>query len=538
MSAALLILAWLTPLGASLLAFTRTGRWLTAIAPLPALAAAWLAPAGGHLDLDWVLLGTHLGLDETGRLFLLFSGMLWFFAGIYTALRPAHDERVGRFTLFFLLAMAGNLLLILAADMVTFYFGFALMGLAAYGLVVHRRSQGARRAGRVYLGWTLVGELALFSGVVLLAAGGDSVRFVDLAQRGLPAPAVVLLIAGFGVKLALPGLHVWLPLTYAAAPPAAAAVLSGPMINAGLLGWLRFMPPGATGLAGWGEVLVAVGMIGAGLGVLVGVTQRDPRAVLGYSSIAKMGLIAAGFGTALARPEAALGIVAALALFAMQHLLVKGALFLGLAEWEQVGSRPWVLTGLTLLALALAGAPLTAGAAAKTLLSYAVADAGEDLSLLFLGLATGTVLLMARFLWLVAQARPRGAGGVQGASLSWLVLTGLALWLPFSPGELSLAGSGLGPLLVGLLIAGIAWELTRRGALPRCNIPAGDLLHLISWRRMLRKLGTARGPILRQVPRFHWRPLQAEGRAPPFATAGWLWLAVVLLLLWTILLPG
>ena len=58
------------------------------------------------------------------------------------------------------------------------------------------------------------------------------------------------------------------------------------MINAGLLGWLRFLPPGTPGLQSWGEPLMLLGAVGVALGVLVGVAQRDPRAVLGYSSIA------------------------------------------------------------------------------------------------------------------------------------------------------------------------------------------------------------------------------------------------------------
>ncbi len=534
----LLLLAWLLPLALAPLGSTRWGTWLPAIAPLTALAVVLLVPVGSQLVLDWVLLGVHLGLDPTGHLFLLFSTMLWLFAGLYAALTLTHDERAGRFRVFFLLAMAGNLLLVLAADMVTFYFGFALMGLATYGLVVHRRSQRARRAGRVYLAWTLVGEVALFSAVILLAGGADSLRFADLAGRELPGAVVALLVFGFGVKLALPGLHVWLPLAYPAAPAVAAAVLSGPMIKAGLLGWLRFLPPGSPGLAGWGELLVVVGTTGVALGVLAGVAQRDPRAVLGYSSIAKMGLITAVFGTALARPEAASGIVAALALFAMHHLLVKGALFLGVGEWERVGNRPWVLTGLGVLALAMAGAPLTGGAAAKTVMSDVLTSAGADLSLLFVCSASGTVLLMARFLWLVARTKSRVTEGFKGASLTWLILAFLALWLPFGPAELSLSSTGLVPLAVGLSMAALVWAATRGRSRPRWGIPPGDILHLIPRRRLHRLLQTRRGWSTGPVFSPDWRPARTNGRAPSLAAAGLLWLSVFVLLLSAVLMPG
>ena len=221
----------------------------------------------------------------------------------------------------------------------------------------------------------------------------------------MPAPALPLLLLGFGVKLALPGLHWWLPGAYAMAPAAAAAVLSGPMISAGLLGWLRFLPLAVPGLADWGTVLLWVGVAGVALGVLVGIVQHCPRRVLGYSSVAKMGVITAGFGVALGQPEHGVGIVTALGLFTLHHLLVKGTLFLGVGLWERAGARPWLFGGMTLLALA--GAPLTGGAAAKVLLSASLAQAGVDLAGL-LPAAVGTLLLMARMLWLLMRKAPAG----------------------------------------------------------------------------------------------------------------------------------
>lgn len=535
MSGVLLVFAWLAPLATLPLALGPAGRWWTPAAALPALAATLLVPVGSLLDVPWLLLGVQLGLDETARIFLIFTALLWLAAGVHAGLQRHSDPHVARFRVFFLLAMAGNLLLILAADMMTFYLGFALMGLSAFGLIRHRRGQRARRAARVYLAWTLVGEVALFSALVLLASGSDSLRFADLAQRELPAAAVALLLFGFGIKLALPGLHVWLPLAYSAAPPVAAAVLSGPMINAGLLGWVRFLPPGAPGMSAWGALLLALGALGAALGVLAGVLQRNPRAVLGYSSIAKMGMITAVFGSALARPEAAPTIVAALLLFAMHHLLVKGALFLGMAEWERVGSRPWVMAGLIVLALALAGAPLTGGAAAKSAMGDALAIAGVDLGLLFLLSGIGTVLLMARFLWLVARAGSRESSGITGAALTWLILALAATWLPLLLAELPLSTAGLVPLAMGLAVAALAWAVSRGRSGPRSGIPPGDILHLIPIQRLHRLLRSRRSRSVGPAFAPDWRPAAADRGALSFATAGLLWLSVFVLLLATLL---
>ena len=285
MSGALLPLTWAAPLLAAAFAPTRAGRWLPVLAAVPALAAALAVPVGSQMSIPWLLLGSTFGLDETGRAFLLFSAVLWLAAALYGTGAMARDPRVGRFRCFFLLAMAGNFCLVLAQDMPGFYLGYALMGLSAYGLVTHDGSPRSARAGRVYLAWTVVGELILFSAMVLLAVQAGGTAFSELAVVAPTDTAVALLVLGFGIKLALPGLHVWLPLAYSAAPAAGAAVLSGPMITAGLLGWMRFLPPGAHGLEGWGAGLIGIGLLAAFFGVAMGLVQRDPKVVLGLSLI-------------------------------------------------------------------------------------------------------------------------------------------------------------------------------------------------------------------------------------------------------------
>jgi len=536
MNEILLLLAWLVPLAVLPLAARADGRWWPPLAVLPALAAGILVPVGTLLDLPWLMLGQHLGLDATGRLFLFFSSLVWMFAGWYAAVTQPQEASSARFRVFFLLAMAGNLLLILAADMATFYLGFALMGISAYGLVVHRGSQRARRAGRIYLGWTLVGEVALFSALILVASAANSLRFADIAAIEISPLAVGLLLFGFGIKLALPGVHVWLPLAYPAATAPGAAVLSGPMINAGLLGWLRFLPPGATELAGWGDLLTSLGALGIGLGVLVGLTQRDPRAVLAYSSIAKTGLITAVFGVALASPGEARTIVAALVLFAMHHLLVKGALFLGIGEWERGRCSPWVLGGLLGLALTMAGLPFTAGAAAKFGIKEALSGADAELGTLLFFSALGTVMLMLRFIWLVARKGPRVADGRRQGLIVWLLLAVPGFWLPFGFGELAGAQADYFPLFAGL-IAGLAVWRFPLGSRIGVAVPPGDILALFP-RRISWAPGEGQRLAAQPRPGPDWWLTRSEGESPRLVTMGSLWLFVMLAFLATLMWSG
>jgi hydrogenase-4 component B len=548
---ALLSALWLLPLLLAPAAAGRAGPWLPALAPLPALAAALWLPAGSAVAVPWVLLGVELGLDATGRTFLLFSAVLWLAAAVYARDMLRHDPLAGRFRVFYLLAMAGNLGLIVAQDMASFFTGYAVMGLAAYGLVVQRRSDAVRRAGRVYLVWTVAGEVALFSAVVLLAAQVGGPGFAALQGITPSQAAVALLVLAFGIKLALPGLHVWLPLAYPAAPPAGAAVLSGVLINAGLLGWLRFLPPGDDALAPWGHALAAVGLTGALYGVVVGLLQRGPKTVLAYSSVSKMGILTAGMGVVLAVPEAAPALITALSVYAAHHALVKAALFLGVGLPVHGRSRRWVMAGLAFLALALAGAPLTSGALAKAALKGALPDEAAWLAGLLGAATVATTLLMARFMHLAARTRgvrPRAAQRPRLAWLSWLALLAAIAAFPLVVGEPRLALGGAVPVLLGALLAGavLVRRLRALGALVG-RIPPGDVLALAGpVRHALGHLSRTSERIVRASQKALRRAsdVARASRPPPrdpeallvrWPVAGTLWLALAGLLLLAVL---
>src|SRR5277367_4082030 len=138
--------------------------------------------------------------------------------------------------------------------------------------------------------------------------------------------SLALLILGFGLKIGLVPGHVWMPLAYPAAPTPAAAVLSGAAVKAGVIGLIRFLPLGVP-MPAWGEALAAVGMFSAFYGVVVGITQDNPRTILAYSSVSQMGLLAAVLGMGWAAgDDASAGLGASFS--AAHHILVKGGLFL------------------------------------------------------------------------------------------------------------------------------------------------------------------------------------------------------------------
>jgi formate hydrogenlyase subunit 3/multisubunit Na+/H+ antiporter MnhD subunit len=489
MSAAVFLWIWLTPLLMIPFAGWRLGGWLLVLAPLPAVLIAAFATlsevsTGITLEIPWLLLGVKWGLDDIGRTFLLVSSILWLVAALYGVNKPAEELQSKRYRIFFLLSMAGNLGLIISQDMVSFYCGFALMGLSAYGMINPSRTQIARYAARVYMTMTMIGEVALFTAVVLLTAQTNGVEFELLRNIPLSSAGVFLLIAGFGIKIGLPGLHIWLPLTYIAAPAASVAVLSSAMINAGILGLLRFLPPGNESLIAWGDTLVVIGILATFYAIVVGLLQNNSRAVLAYSSISKMGTLTLGIGLALNSPQAAPLLFTAIVLYASHHAFVKCALFLGADLFSRAQSQ-WFFLSLCFLALALAGAPLTSGAVAKVMLKDAIPLGWHSLSQVLLIAGFATTLLMGRFIFLIWNTHDKQTGTPATNVFSitaYFTLVLIIVVVPMLGMPANKLMSGAIPIAIGVAVVGAVWfsppHLLQRYLI---DIPPGDILRVVNW---------------------------------------------------------
>ena len=499
---------------------------VAAVALLPGLFAA-----GHQVDLPWLLLGVRLAVDAVSAPLLLLAGLLWGAAAWYARGAMADDPRRRTFFAFFAVTLAGNTGVLLAGDLAGFYLAYAVMTFAAYPLVVHDRTAEAYRAGRVYLTMAVAAEAALLIAVLWIAApfGNLPLSAVPAAVAAHPQGGWIagLAVAAFAVKMGVAPLHVWLPLAHPAAPVAASAVLSGVLVKAGLVGWLRFLPLGEAAWAGLGTVCLVLGLTTAFYGVAVGVVQSRIKTVLAYSTISQMGLLTAGVGIALAAAPAAWPLLMpALLLFALHHGLAKGALFLA------AGLHGRLRLGLLALpALSLTGLPPLAGFVAKSGLKEAGYWAPDGwvaaLPWLLALSSVATMWLMARLLWLAggnqgsaAEHTVRGEGGRIGAAgflvaaalivpWAWADLHGV-LWfdVALTPSAWWMA---VWPVAVG---AGAAYVVARfgRGVMGRrCPaIPEGDLLEPV----------VALGRGVAAVARRWWarRPV-----VPEYSPQEWFW---------------
>src|SRR5690606_19704281 len=138
-------------------------------------------------------------------------------------------------------AMAGNL--------VTFLVFYEMLTLSTYPLVVHRGTETARRAGRIYLFYTLTGGTLLLAGTAWLHSVAGDTTFTERGfHLGLPPElhgeliAIFwVLIAGVGVKAALVPLHGWLPQAMVAPAPVSALLHAVAVVKSGVFGVVRIV---------------------------------------------------------------------------------------------------------------------------------------------------------------------------------------------------------------------------------------------------------------------------------------------------------
>lgn len=354
-----------------------------------------------------------LRADALGVMFAGLSSVLWLFTTIYAIGYLEGTPNRRRFFGFFGLCVASTLGVSFAGNLFTFLIFYELLTLSTYPLVVHRGTEKALRAGRVYLLYTLGGGMVLLLGVLWLTViAGDQV-FADPRTLAAYLPEYSkafawifwMMVLGLGVKAAIVPLHSWLPQAMVAPAPVSALLHAVAVVKAGAFGIVRVVYDvfGITLVfeLGWLTPLSILAAVTILYGSIRALSQQDIKKRLAYSTVSQVSYIT--LGISLFGPAGTIG--------GLVHLLHQGLMKVTLFfcagnyaetlgvhridELNGAGRRmPATSLTFTLGALGMIGLPPLAGFISKWYLGLGAMHSGNTW---VLGVLVASSLLNAAY---------------------------------------------------------------------------------------------------------------------------------------------
>ena len=300
----------------------------------------------------------------------------------------------GEYYALVLLSTLGMMLMAATADLISIYIALELTSISLYALVGFLKDKKSTEASLKYLLLGAVASAVLLYGMALIFGFTGKTQLGEIAQviQAMPAqtllasPAllmgIVLLIAGFGFKIAAVPFQMWVPDVYEGAPTPITAYLSVASKAAGFAIIMRvffsaFGTPGWLSM-NWGLIFAALAVIGMTVGNIAAIPQTNIKRMLGYSSIAQAGYLMVGLAAIGFSPVADVfgrsGVIFFLASYALTNM---GAFIAIIAisnklnsdrieDYSGMGKRaPLVALALTLCLISLIGMPPAAGFMAK-----------------------------------------------------------------------------------------------------------------------------------------------------------------------------
>ncbi len=373
---------------------------------LTLLGTLLLPPQGGSIFAGMFLADGYAAFFKV--LFLIAAALT-----VLISLRYLDDEGIqrGEYYALLLFATVGMMFMAGGGDFISIYLGLELMSLSTYVLVGFIRRDGASTEGAVK--YFLMGAFTsgiLLYGLALLYGLTGSTNLAAVAQSlsglSLDNPALVLatilVVVGFGFKIAAVPFHMWAPDTYEGAPTSITAFMSSAVKAAALAALARVFVVALFPSAEIWEVLwwilAALSMI---LGNVVAIAQTSLKRMLAYSSISHAGYALIGVVAATQAREVGLAgalfymfvyLFATMGAFSMVILLThRGFRSDKITDFAGLGrSAPLAAFAYILFFLSLAGIPPTAGFVGKLVVFRAAIESGYVV-LAVIGVATSAI---------------------------------------------------------------------------------------------------------------------------------------------------
>lgn len=201
--------------------------------------------------------------------------------------------------LFMAFAMTGTFL---AADGILYYIFWELALVPIYFIALiwgNGDAEERRKTVVKFFIYTLAGSLFMLTAFIYLYQKAGSFLIEDLYKLELSSTEQLWIFLAFflayAIKIPIIPFHTWQANVYQKAPTVGTMLLSGIMLKMGLYSVIRWQLPIAPLAAKeYMYIFIALGIAGVIYGSIVALRQNDLKKLLAYSSLAHVGLIAAG----------------------------------------------------------------------------------------------------------------------------------------------------------------------------------------------------------------------------------------------------
>ena len=220
---------------------------------------------------------------------------------IFSSFGNTYKNRKGFYSLvlFMTFAMTGTFL---AADGLLYYIFWELALIPIYFIALiwgNGNADERKKAVLKFFIYTLAGSLFMLVGFVYLYSKADSFLLEDLYKLKLSATEQFYIFFAFflayAIKIPIIPFHTWQAKVYQKAPTVGTMLLSGIMLKMGLYSIIRWQLPIAPLAARtYMPILIGLSIAGVIYGSILALRQKDIKKLLAYSSLAHVGLIAAG----------------------------------------------------------------------------------------------------------------------------------------------------------------------------------------------------------------------------------------------------
>jgi NADH-quinone oxidoreductase subunit M len=254
------------------------------------------------IDTPWIpKLGIYFnaGIDGISMIMVLLTTVLVPLI-ILTTYKHQYKNAPAFYALI-LFMQAGLLVVFTALDGFLFYVGWEAALIPIYFICSLWGGENRIRITIKFFIYTFSGSLFMLLGIIYLylqtpAKTYDLFQFYNLTLDAHHQAFVFwAFFLAFAIKMPLFPFHTWQPDTYTEAPSAGTMMLAAIMLKMGVYGVIRWMIPNAPlGFLQWQSMTMMLAVIGIGYASIIAFKQKDGKRLIAYSSIAHVGLIAAG----------------------------------------------------------------------------------------------------------------------------------------------------------------------------------------------------------------------------------------------------